>query len=421
MSNKSDKLTFQATWSMAVGGMVGGGIFSTLGVVIGIAGPYAWLSFLCAGFIALISGYSYTRLAQKYKEGGGAFTFLLKLDLKHLAGASSWVLIVGYILTNAVYAFTFGEYFAHVFDLGPWFARTSAVGILVIFIALNLRGAGEAGGVEIFLVWFKLIVLLGLAAFGLAQWEPVKLSQGVPDGSIALAVFGAASVFMAYEGFQLLAYDYGEIKSPEKNLPRATISSILIVIVVYIMVTLGVTMLVGADRVLAEKEVALSLAGREALGYSGLVIVTIAAAFSTGSAINSTLFATARLMQTVSKGGQLPRLFDHKNSNNSPDRAILLLGLSSAILVVVGTLNSLVEAASLSFLITFTIVNGLACYQSAGIRFISGLGTIASASATVVLSYRIYENNFASLSIFVFLILVAIFLRPWLLSKISTE
>ncbi|HBG30349.1 MAG TPA: amino acid permease, partial [Gammaproteobacteria bacterium] len=60
-------------------------------------------------------------------------------------------------------------------------------------------GAGEAGGVEVFLVWFKLIVLVGLAGWGLAAWNPPLLSQGVPEAGIGAALFGAASVFMAYE------------------------------------------------------------------------------------------------------------------------------------------------------------------------------------------------------------------------------
>ena len=59
-----------------VGGMVGGGIFSTLGVVMSIAGGWAWLSFIVAGLIALAAGYSYVKLAAHYGEGGGAFTFL---------------------------------------------------------------------------------------------------------------------------------------------------------------------------------------------------------------------------------------------------------------------------------------------------------------------------------------------------------
>ncbi|MCJ7726053.1 MAG: amino acid permease, partial [Acidimicrobiia bacterium] len=109
----NDKLGFNATWSMAVGGMVGGGIFSTLGVVIGIAGAWAWLSFMAAGAIALLAGYAYSQLAERYGEGGGAFAFLREIHREGLAGSLSWVLLVGYVLTNAVYAFTFGQYLGH--------------------------------------------------------------------------------------------------------------------------------------------------------------------------------------------------------------------------------------------------------------------------------------------------------------------
>jgi len=63
MDRSQKKLDFNETWSMAVGGMVGGGIFSTLGVVVRIAGPWAWLSFAVAGLIALRAGYSYVKLA----------------------------------------------------------------------------------------------------------------------------------------------------------------------------------------------------------------------------------------------------------------------------------------------------------------------------------------------------------------------
>jgi amino acid transporter len=167
MSRSHAKLTFNETWSMAVGGMVGGGIFSTLGIVVAIAGAWAWLSFLSAGLVALAAGYSYVKLAARYGEGGGAFTFLREIDAEGFAGSLSWVLVIGYVLTNSVYAFTFGQYLGHVAGFGPWFPRAVAVAIMAVFIGLNLRGVGEAGGVEVLLVWFKLAVLVGLAAWGL--------------------------------------------------------------------------------------------------------------------------------------------------------------------------------------------------------------------------------------------------------------
>jgi|GEM_PF-3234303 len=107
-------MSFNATWSMAVGGMVGGGIFSVLGVIISIAGQWAWLSFVLAGLIALISVHSYSQLSLKNQKSGGAFTFLSEINHKGFAGSLSWILIIGYILTMSVYAFTFGHYVAEL-------------------------------------------------------------------------------------------------------------------------------------------------------------------------------------------------------------------------------------------------------------------------------------------------------------------
>jgi amino acid transporter len=421
MSDAGSKLGFNATWSMAVGGMVGGGIFSTLGVVIEIAGAWAWLSFVAAGLIALIAGYSYVRLAEHYGEGGGAFTFLRELHAEGFAGSLSWVLLVGYVLTNAVYAFTFGQYLGHVAGLGPWFPRVAAVAIVALFVGVNLRGVGEAGGVEVFLVWFKLFVLVALAAFGIAQWQPAMLSRGVPEAGLGAALFGAASVFMAYEGFQLLTYDYDDIRDPKKTLPRAVLSAVVVVAAVYVLVALGTAMLIGADRIVEEAEVALAVAGQQALGTAGLVMVTVAAAFSTGSAINSTLFATARLAHEVAKDGELPAALDPRTEAGIPDRAVIGLGALAALLAAVGTLATLVEAASLAFLFTFTVVCGLAFRERAGARLLTALGVLGGGAATVALVVRLVRTDLLALVFLSVLVLLAVFGRPVLLRHVRTE
>jgi amino acid transporter len=421
MNQDKSKLGFNGTWSMAVGGMIGGGIFSTLGVVVGVAGAWSWLSFTAAGLIALAAGYSYVKLATHYGEGGGAFTFLREINANGFAGSLSWVLIIGYVLTIAVYAFTFGQYLGYVVGLGPWFPRLSGIVIVALFIVLNLRGVGEAGSVEVLLVWFKLAVLVGLASWGLIQWDIPVLSQGVPDTGIGGALSGAASIFMAYEGFQLLTYDYNDINAPDKTLPRAVLSAIIVVIIVYVIVALGTVMLIGADQVVQHKEVALAIAGVKAFGTAGLVIVTIAAAFSTGSAINATLFATARLTYIVTEDGELPAVLDHKNTAGIPDRAVVGLGTVAAILATIGTLTTIVEAASLTFLFTFTVVCALAFYQRAGMRVITGFGALAGAAALVALIIRLVQTNPLTLIFLGILGLIALFGRPILLRHIKTE
>jgi amino acid transporter len=408
------KLGFQGAWSMAVGGMVGGGIFSTLGVVVAISGSLAWLSFVLAGGIALLAGYGYTKLAGSYGEGGGAFTFFREVRQEQVAGSIAWVLILGYILTNAVYAFTFGEYVGHALALGALGARVIAVGILVVFVLVNLRGTGEAGGIEIVMVWFKLAILIGLAVIGLRAWEPALLSRGVPQGGIGDALLGAASVFMAYEGFQLLTYDYDDLENPSRTLPRALLSAIVVVIAVYVAVALGIPMLIGADSIVEAKEVSLSIAGRAALGVVGLVLVTIAAAFSTGSAINATLFATARLSHEVASAGELPKVLQHRNDRGVPDRAVISLGLLAALFASVGSLGDLVESASLAFLITFAVVSALAFIEDIGSRIMTGVGALGAAAAAVTLTFRLASTAPMALALFGAMVLFAVLGRPLL-------
>ncbi len=415
MRASDGKLSFQGAWSMAVGGMVGGGIFSTLGVVIGISGRLAWLSFLVAGVVALLAGYSYSQLAIRYGEGGGAFTFLREIHREGFAGSLAWVLILGYVLTNSVYAFTFGAYLNHVIPLGPAGPRLAALGILLVFLGVNLLGTGEAGGVEVFLVWFKLLVLFGLAGMGLARWNPSLLTQGVPDANLGDAIFGAAAVFMAYEGFQLLTYDYEDIRRPDHTLPRAILWAVAVVIVVYIAVALGTPMLIGAGSIVDHEEVALSVAGQEAMGVLGLVLVTVAAAFSTGSAINATLFATARLSLEVARAGELPGALEHRNRKGAPDRAVIILGVLAAVFASVGTLSTLVESASLAFLFTFAVVSSLAFLRNAGSRVLTGVGALGAGAATIALVVRLVRTAPLALVGFGIMVLIAVVGRPLLL------
>lgn len=412
-------MNFNATWSMAVGGMVGGGIFSVLGVIIESAAQWAWLSFLIAGVIALISAHSYSQLALKYNEGGGAFTFLREIDRNGLAASLSWVLVLGYILTLSVYAFTFGHYVAHVFNMGSWLPRVLAFAIITVLAWVNLRGVGDTSKVEIITVYGKLFVLIGLAVFGLFAWAPEQMTQGIDPKPWHAALVGAGTIFMAYEGFQLLSYDYDDLKEPNKTLPSATLWAVVAVIIVYILVTFGTTMLVGAATIIEQKEVALSVAGKTAFGTSGLIIVTIAAAFSTGSAINATLFSTARLVETVAEKKDLPKIFVKENEAGISYNALLLIAGLGAVLAMFGSLGSLVDAASIIFLFTFGTVNYLAFRQNVKLKWVSLSGAVGCALAIIAdLVEQINKNPYA-VGGFIAVAISAFLLRPYILKKLK--
>ncbi len=386
MTDKSGGvLGFNAAWSMAVGGMIGGGIFATLGVVIEVAGEGAWISFLIGGLIALATGHSYAALTVETGQSGGVYRFLKELGYRRAARWSAWILIFGYTLTVSVYAYTFGAYMANALGGPAWLPQLLAIVSILVLAGVNVMGAGEASMVEIIAVWGKLAILAALAMFGLWQWEPAQLMLEQPPGWFG-AIIGAGTVFMAYEGFQLLAYDYEEMRNRELMMPRVMPLAIITALLIYIGVALGVPMLIGAQAVVEQREVALATAGRAALGTTGFVAVTIAAAFSTASAINATLFATARLARSVANEGEMPRIFAREDKEGVPYAGILLISAVALALTVLGGLGDLVKGASIVFLIVFGLVNVIALKKRIAHPAIAWFGCIGAACAAVILA-----------------------------------
>ena len=387
MSGEGDSegaLGLPAVWAIAVGGMVGGGIFSTLGVVISSAGRWAALSFVLGGLVAYATGHSLAALTVDRDEPGGIYSFLRDLEFRRLAEWSAWVLLAGYVLTCAVYAYTFGAYVGHAVGGPSWLPQAMAAFAILSMTAINLRGAGQAAGIEIAIVVIKLAILAGLAAFGLSQFDAAKLEIPAQPGLLGVVV-GAASVFMAYEGFELVAYDYDEMADRKRVMGRIMPLAIGSAALIYVLVALAVPMLTGTKAVIEDGEVALSQAGQAALGTPGLVLVTIAAALSTASAINATLFSSARLAREVAQDGALPQRLGKRNAHGSPQWAVLALAALALTLALVGGLDGLVSGASVVFLLVFGTLNALALKEDVGRRWITLPGTVAAFGALAVL------------------------------------
>ena len=373
-------------WAMAVGGMIGGGIFSTLGVVISVAGKWAWLSFLIGGIIAQASGHSYSMLTRQLDEPGGSYSYLRSVGLRPAARYVVWLLIVGYTLTVAVYAVTFGAYAANALGQNGLMSLVAAGAAIVFLTGINLWGATQSTILELVAVWGKLIILLGLAMLGLLQWAPEKLvlDPNQPVGIMG-ALVGTGVVFMAYEGFQLLSYDYDEMKDAPRTIAVAMPLAIFVTSAVYILVALGAGMLAGASEIVGQEEIALAIAGRDALGNFGFYAVSLAAVFSAASAINATVFATARLAEHAANDHELPTIFANRGKRDVPWAGVLMISAGALVLIVVGGIESLVEGASLVFLLIFALVNLIAWVRSAGSRWISTAGFAGSLSAAVML------------------------------------
>src|SRR5262249_19472757 len=191
---------------MGVGGMVGAGFFSLLGVVAQGAGNAMWLAFAIGGVVAVLSTYSYAKLGATFPSAGGAVHFLVKsFGDGVLAGGLNLFMLAGYIISLALYATAFGGYAAAFFTTppSPFFLDSFGRGPNVVLTLVNAFGATFMGRWETLIVAVKVAILVLFAAVGLCFIRPGYLSPELwPETKSIL--FGAGVLFIGYEGFGLV-------------------------------------------------------------------------------------------------------------------------------------------------------------------------------------------------------------------------
>ncbi|QDX41166.1 APC family permease [Salarchaeum sp. JOR-1] len=400
-----EKLGLKEVVAMGVGGMVSGGIFAALGVAMQQAGNAVPISYILAGGITLLTAYSYIELTLYFEENGGAFSFVEHVvDNPHIAGFFGWVLIAGYIGTMAMYAFAFGAYSVGLLEdvLGvgmPWFARPAiSVGVVVSLIGVNLVGVRESGFLQDVLVYIKAAFLLGIAVLGVLAFEGdfPDFARFFNEGLIS-PITGFAIIFVSYEGFQLLTYDYNDIENARKNLRRGMYISIITAIVIYVSVSFMATLHLTPTIVQKYGEYALAKAVVPFLGSIGFVAVVVTAIQSTASGINATLFGSSRLAHRIATENELPRLFSFRNKKDIPTYALLVTGGLTAVLTAVGSLKQIVEFGSIAFLIADSAANytALRLAKETGIRrSIPLIGLLGTVVALPLVLFHLYITEF---------------------------
>jgi amino acid transporter len=405
---------------MAVGGMIGGGIFSVLGVTVAVAGHAAFGCFVLGGAIALLTAHAYATLSLKAGRSGGPFVYLRDTGRQELGALVGWLLILGYVVALAVYAFTFGHYFAHVVGATDLAARIASVGVMVVFFGVNLRGIGASALSEDAIVLVKLAVLGVIACVGITHFSPARLAP-VDDRGLSGIVLGAASIFVAYEGFELLAYDYDDIDEPRRTLPRSLYLSVSVVITVYLIVTIGSQMLVSDALIVQQKEVAFATVGQQAFGTAGRWFATLGALLATCSAINATLFSTARQMRDMAAAHELPARLE-RQSDGLPVTALAFLAVLGAAFAMLPGILEVLAFGSATFLSVFALVNLLAARAARRRRdrIMGYVGAMACGGAIVALGIELYGHDRPALAL-VFGCLLALGLLRVLFVRLRAE
>ncbi len=397
----SNKLDLKQVIAMGVGGMVGGGIFSVLGLAISQAGHAAPIAFALGGVIALLTGWSYSRLGLAFRSDGGSFTYLERaFGQGNIAGIGGWLLLVGYMGTMGLYAYTFGVYGSAL--LGGGVDEHSAMHhllsslVLLAFLGVNLYGVKEAGTVELLIVTIKVLILFLFAAIGLLFIKSDYVTPVFNNGHLGV-LMAAALIFVAYEGFELIPNAVNEMENPERNLTRGILWSISITIVIYVLVSLVAVGNLLPEEIARYEEYALAVAAKPFLGEAGFMLIGLAALFSTASAINATLFGTARLGAEMAKAKRLPAAFGfRRRANNIPWVSLLVITGVTLVFVNSADLTIISSFASSTFLMIFSAINLSAwrLREQIGIKpWVPLLGLILSLMSWLALGVYLWQHD----------------------------
>lgn len=403
--------------AIALGGMVGGGIFSILGIATENVGNATPIAILIGGVLALFSAYSYVKLALLYKDEGATYSFFKKSFPNRIlaSSATGWLIVFGYISTLALYAFTFSSYFCSQFAAlnQPVWHKIIAGFIISIFATINLVSVEGMGKLEDILVYSKIVILLFISGLLIGKGDGQNLLPLFDNQTTLTQILMVSAItFVAYEGFQLVIHAYDEMDNPQKNIPRAIYSSIAIATLLYIVLSIAALSAIPKEMIIADKEYALAAGAQTYLGQFGQFIVIFGALLATSSAISGTLFGASRLMAVVANDGYFPKSLGRKIKTHIPNRAIITMSVLAFVLLATGGLQVILEFGSITF-ITVSLLMAFTNYKKRRETNSSLLLTIAAVvglllAGLLIVYFEFTENKEQFLYIIIIYLLLGV-------------
>jgi len=352
----SRKLTVRQAAFIGVGAMVGAGIFSLLGAAGEVAGAAVWLSFLIAGAIALLQGYSFAKFGARYPSAAGLLEYVVRgLGNGHVTGIIAWLILAANAIITGMVAVSFGSYASAALTDGSTVGiKVFAVLVVLAMTLLNIVGSQAVAKTQTVIVYVVLTILTLFAVTTLANLDLGLLGfSGYPP--LRDIVSSVALTFFAFLGFGVVTFTAKDLANPSQQLPRAIYLALGIATTIYVAVALGVFGTLTVDKVISSGGTALAVAAEPVLGRAGYWLMSVTALFSTTGATNAGLYPAAGLCEQMASIGQFPPALGRRFGGRAP--AGLLVTAAAAIVLAAGfDLSSIASIGSAIALLVFTLV-----------------------------------------------------------------
>ncbi|SHO45204.1 putative Uncharacterized amino acid permease YfnA [Nitrosotalea sinensis] len=345
---------FDAT-ALAVGAIIGAGIFVISGVAAGLAGPAVILSIIIAGIVSSFTAYSYVRLASKFTEEGGPYVYA-KNTISRFAGfITGWLWLFANIVAGATVSLGLASYVTSLLPTLP--IVPIAILSILILVILNIVGIKQSSIFNAVLVALKLsalslFIVIGFSHLNFSFYEPFS-----PNG-IKGILSSAALIFFAYTGFGRPATAAEEIKDPKHTIPRSIVLALVLSSIVYILVGIVSTGLIPYQKIANSGSPITDSIEYGIKIYWLEIFVSFAAIVATVSVLLTTIIGVSRVSFAMARDNLLPKFFSKMHKRfSTPYLSILITGAVMAILPIFGSLKQTANVTNFGSLLVYAIVN----------------------------------------------------------------
>ena len=348
-------LGFLEAYTIGVGTMIGAGIFVLPGIVAENAGPAGMISFLIGGAVSLLTALSLSELATGMPKAGGSYYYVNTALGSFFGSVVGWSMWGGLMFATAFYMLGFGQYVTYFWGDVP--VAGLALVMATLLILVNYRGVKEAGSLQNLIVILLIGFILVFLAFGVFNIDWGVFRPFNPNGWGAVAST-AATVYVSFIGFEVIATSAEEIKNPGRNLPLSMIASVLTPAVFYVLVMLVSTGVLPIQK-LATSYIPVADVASQYLGTFGALMMVLGAMLATVSSANASILSAARVNFAMGRDNILtPWLNDVHPDYRTPYRAILVTGAVILGLIAMGVgIETLADVASFAYLVTYALVH----------------------------------------------------------------
>ena len=336
--------------------MMGAGLYSLLGLASSHAGTHVPLAFLIGAIAASFSVYSYAKLGAAFPSSGGAATFtVMSFGPGILSGGINIFQCIAYLIAAALYAAGFVEYTNTLFggDVSPLLLKCITAAIIIICTFINLLGPSLVGKAEMLAIGLVVISLLTFSVIGIEQAD--FKSFHMAGGSIEGIAVAAGILYINFQGFGVVTNSSSAMKSPQKELPLAMFSALILVTIAYLAVSTAVVMLMPLKVIQLDNGHVLADAAKLVAGKLGFVVISISALLACAAAVNATIFAASNIAADFAKKIEVSSALGSSVLKNNL-RALTVSSIGVIVLALIFPLSEVGQMASLAFLLVYAVI-----------------------------------------------------------------